>query len=476
MNKKVDKICIVGTGSAGWITALTLKINLPEVEIVIIDSKKYSNIGVGESTQPGLVTRLEEAGIDPYDFMKETEATLKHGIYYTDWNEIGKDYWHPFSHMTASGNYTAAHHYALMSSIDPVKYPPEKYHKAVHSTYTLCVENNLSSNALPYALHIDADLLAKYLKKFLKDRINVLEIESGVDVVTDKENNQISHLVADGEKVEADLYVDCTGFKRVLISKLEGLVEDNYEGNVNSALFVRPEYGHERVKPIAYTEAAAWENGWVWTIPLGHRVGSGCVYHKDFCTTEEAKAHFVKFWEGAITEDDIRGPIHFSSSCLKNPWINNVVAIGLSSGFVEPLEATGIEWFVTASNNLAKFLHNRFYQEEDIYKYNGDIRSFVNDVQDFIDVHYMLSERRDSDFWKYQTSRKRSDRLLTRLEVYKEYMPNKNNRNRFSSWSFNDVSWLDILAGYKFKYNPDLALYKGQNELLWKDKELMIKV
>jgi tryptophan halogenase len=434
------------------------RVYLPDVKITLLNSTKYKNIGVGESTQPGLVLLLQAAGINVFDFMKETDGIMKHGIYFREWNGKGTEFWHPFSPLTDSGNYTAAHHYHIKHNNEPVKYPLKDYYKRVHPSYTLCVENNTASTTMPYALHLDADKLAVYIRKYLANSIEIIDMdEYSVDYTPEK----INSITCDGNRVEADLYVDCTGFNRVLIGKMAGLVEDDYESNVNSALFGRVHYTSENVKKFPYTRADAWDNGWIWTTPLNSKVGSGCVYNDKFCTEDEAKDYFVEYWQGALKRENIR-KVSFNGQSLKNPWVSNVVANGLSAGFVEPLEATGISWFVNGSQVLGSLLRSRYYDEALANRFNSMMGAFVEDVQDFIDAHYMYSSRRDTEFWRYQTSRKRSDRLLAKMQLYKKQMPNKNNRSPEYIWAFNEVSWIDVLTGFNFEFDPinvDPAFY-----------------
>jgi tryptophan halogenase len=450
MNKQVKNICIFGTGSAGLITALSMNVYLPDVNVTLLNSTKHKNIGVGESTQPDLIDLLDIAGIDILDFINHVDGTLKHGIYYKNWNKENVDYWHPFASLPRDGMYSRAHHYHQMSLKDPINYPRQGYYKNVHPSYTLCVENNLSSADIGHALHVDSDKLAIYLKNYLKDKIRIIDCDT---FNINHNNTQINSIIVNSNTtVESDLFIDCSGFSRVLIGKISNLEEDEYEGAVNSAVVARINYTQDNVKSFPYTRAEAWSQGWIWTIPLQSRVGSGCLYNDKFCTDREAKTHFVNYWQGALKEEDIE-KISFSSKSLKSPWVNNVVAVGLSSGFIEPLEATGISWFVQSGRVLGAILQSRYYDEDIATRFNSIIRGYIEDVQDFIDTHYLLSERKDSEFWQYQTSRTPSLRLNARLELYRKLMPNINNRNKSYAWAFGDISWIDILTGYNFEFN-----------------------
>jgi tryptophan halogenase len=468
----VKNICIFGAGSAGWITALSMQLYLPDVNVTLINPTKYKNVGVGESTQPDLIDLLSKSDINILDFIQKVDGSLKHGIHYKNWNQEGTDYWHPFSSLSRDGMYSRAHHYHKMSIEDPINYPRKDYYKKVHPSYTLCVENNLSSSDLGHALHLDADKLSAYLKNHLANKINI--VDSNEFVINHDNEKIISITVNSNQIVTADLFIDCSGFSKVLISKVSDLADDNYESAVNTALFGRVGYTQGNVKLVPYTRAEAWKQGWIWVTPLQSRVGSGCLYNDKFCTDDEAKEYFLDYWQGALKEENIK-KISFSSKSLKSPWTSNVVAVGLSSGFIEPLEATGISWFIQSGRVLGSLLQSRYYDNDVIVRFNSIMRGYIEDVQDFIDVHYLLSERQDSEFWKYQTSRVPCDRLKARLDIYSKFMPNLNNRNTTHAWAFNDVSWLDILSGYNFKFNNidvpnwlinqrQLETYRNENE------------
>jgi len=454
MFQTVKSICIFGAGSAGWVTALSIRHFLPDVQITMINSRKHRNIGVGESTQPDLVELLSKSNIDIDDFLKSVDGTLKHGILYKNWNKPDTEYWHCFSQLPRENMYSRGHHYLKMSQKFPNEFPREDYYTRVHPSYTLAVKNNLSSSDMGFALHMDANKFSVFLQNHLSDSINYIECD---EYEIKMSSNKIDSIICDQfNAVTSDLFIDCTGFNKILLSKVSDCETDGYDGNVNSALFCPIQYDKTNVEIFPYTQAEAFDNGWFWTTPLTSRIGSGCVYHDKFCTEEQARKAFIDYWKGAITNDDIR-KISYPTEYVKKPWVSNVLAIGLSIGFIEPLEATGISGFIQGVSLLNTLLQNRYYDQDIVDRYNTLTRGYIEDIQDFIDIHYVLSARRDSEFWKYQTSRPRHPRLAARLEVYKKFMPNKNNRTAAYVWAFNDVSWLDILAGYDFKFE-DVAV------------------
>jgi flavin-dependent dehydrogenase len=448
--QSANSVAIVGAGSAGWLTALILKIYCPYLQIQLVRPRKLSPIGVGESTQADLLRVLMAGRIDIPAFYKACDATMKCGIYYEDWNAVGEHYWHPFSNLSTMGSYTAAHHYQQMALEDPERYRRGQYYASVHTSYQTCVKNRQVAAEAAVAFHLDAMKLTQYLEKTLTN-IDVREADN-IDVQT--EGGRVSAIVLDGnEKVSAGLYVDCTGFARAVFKQVATPEILSYEANVNSVVTAQiPYVSADKAEMTPYTRAHAHEHGWTWSIPLQSRIGTGYVYHKDYCSTEEAERNFRAYWGvERMREIEVRH-ISFDSITLRNPWAENVVAIGLSAGFVEPLEATGLSWIISSADLLSQSLGARYYDGDTSMRYNANMLGYVYDVFDFIDVHYKLSGRRDTPFWRYQTSRAYPERLDSRLALYAAEMPNDLNRVKGLPWAFNEVSWLDILNGYGFKY------------------------
>lgn len=447
----VREVLVVGAGSAGWLTALALDTYCPFVKVRLIRPRNKPPIGVGESTQGDFYSLLFAAGIDPPTFYKACDATMKCGIFYRDWNRIGDHYWHPFTDLAATSTYTPAHHYQQLILRNPARFTHAGYYAAVHTSYEACVRHNKVAPEAAVAFHIDAQLITGFLEKQLP-KVEVIDTE-GVDVRV--RDGRVSGLVLDGGRdVCADLYVDCTGFSRAIHKHVAAPEILFYEPNVNCAVAAQVPYKDTATELTPYTLAHAHEHGWTWAIPLRSRIGSGYVYHSDFCTKETAEKNFRKYWGDERMRSVEVSHIAFDSQSLANPWAENVVAVGLSSGFVEPLEATGLNWVIWCGHLLSHTLIARFYDSNAITRYNAHIESYIRDVQDFMDIHYMLSDRRDTEFWRYQTSRRHPDRLNFSLELYAREMPTKGNRVRSFVYAFNELSWLDILNGYEFRYAP----------------------
>lgn len=452
----VDNVVIVGGGTAGWLSALALVAYCPYIKVTLIQPKINQVIGVGESTQPDLISLLTAAGIDQTEFMTACDASFKCGIYYEDWNEIGSSYWHPFSSLAYNSTYTVAHHYQQMILREPDKYTHEDYYDAVHPSYAMCVKNNFVDTSGNIAVHVDADKMHRFLRAKLPS-VTVLEPES-IEIFS--EDQKIAYVECDKEKVFADLFIDCTGFKRVLMNEIGNTETEFYHENVETAIFARIPYIDIEKEMVPYTKAHAQKHGWIWTTPLASRIGSGYVYTRNSCTPEEAEKEFIAYWG----EDRLKGAkfnhIHFDSTPLTTAWYNNVVAIGLSAGFIEPLEATGISWSITGITGLCKLLGRGYYDNNTRTMYNANMRNYVQDVQDFIDIHYKLSARKDTTLWEYHSTRRHHPRLDKKLEIYKREMPAYWNKPKDTAWAFNEVSWLDVLNGYKFQYNKVVASEK----------------
>jgi tryptophan halogenase len=447
--QRVRSVAILGAGSAGWLTALVLATYCPYLKICLVRPRKGSPIGVGESTQADFLRVLHAGRVDIEAFYKACDATMKCGIFYEDWNAVGEHYWHPFSGLAPSASYTAAHHYQQLIFEGASGYSHANYYAAVHTSYETCVRRRQVAPEAGVALHVDAHKITEYLERTLTE----VEVVEADDVDVRAADGSVTGIVLDaGRSVEADLYVDCTGFARALLERVGTPDIMPYEANVNRALVAQIPFTDFAREITPYTRAHAHEHGWTWSIPLKSRIGSGYVYHGDFCSPEKAERNFREYWGVERMRDVPVRHIAFDSETLRNPWVSNVVAIGLSAGFVEPLEATGLNWIITSADLLAQSLGARYFDADTAVKYNANMRGYIYDVQDFIDAHYKLSARRDTEFWRYQASRPFPDRLEHRLALYAEEMPNDANRIKTSPWAFNEVSWLDILNGYRFRY------------------------
>ncbi len=381
MVREVRSVLIVGAGSAGWLSALVLSTYCPFLKIRLVRPRGGSPIGVGESTQGDLLRTLRLANIDVDAFYRACHATMKCGIYYEDWNGVGTHYWHPFTDLAATGHYTAAHHYQQMILRDPDHYSHDGYYAAVHPSYEICVRNRQVAPDSAIALHVDALRLTEFLERALP-AVEVIEVDRVEDVEIRTADGRVAEVVLAGQSHTADLYIDCTGFARALHSRVAAPAFEAYEANVNRAVAAQVPYIEPEQEVTPYTKAHAHAHGWTWSIPLQERMGTGYVYHADFCSPDEAETSFRRYWGEERMRDVPVAHIDFDRPTLRNPWESNVVSIGLAAGFVEPLEATGLTWTIMSAYVLCQSITPKYFDTDTSTRYNALMTGFIHDITD----------------------------------------------------------------------------------------------
>lgn len=422
---QIRRIVIAGGGSAGWMSAAALSSTLNQnCEIVLIESEQIGTVGVGEATIPPIRTFNQTLGIDERDFIRETQASFKLGIEFVNWGAEGERYFHPFGPHGRTFDMSNVHQHWLRAkrSGDPSRFddhsmawamarnnrfaPPTGDRRHVLSTYD-------------YAFHFDAGLYAKFLRKHSEQR-GVRRVEGKIsDVSLDPETGFVSALILEsGERFEADLYIDCTGFRGILI---EGALEAGFEDwthwlPCNRAVTV----GSERLQELPpFTRSTAKQAGWQWRIPLQHRTGNGHVYSSEF--TDESAATETLL---AGIETPLRGePRHlrFTTGRRKTFWSKNVVAIGLSSGFMEPLESTSLHLIQAGISKLLALFPDRRFDPMVIDEYNRISVTEFERIRDFLILHYKLNQRTDGEFWSYCANMDIPDSLAFKIEHFRRF-------------------------------------------------------
>lgn len=470
MTKPIKKILIVGGGASGWLSAVYLqrmlnRQNPNRVEISLVESPEIGILGVGEATVPTLVSTLNFLGIDELEFMRRTDATYKQAIRFVNWRESpdiepNNYYYHPFDRPPALDDMPA--HLALADKIG--KFDPTRFTYEVSVQPWLC-DANLSpklaqSTIVGYAYHMDAVLMGRYLKEISISR-GVAHIEDKVERVERDEDGSIKALhTQSGRVLEADLFIDCSGFRSLL---LKGTFEEpfvSYRDNLFCdkavAMQVATEPGEE-ITP--YTKSTAMSAGWIWEIQLRDRRGIGYVYSSDFISDEDAERE-IRAYIGPKSEGISSRVLPMRVGRTENFWVKNCVAIGLSSGFIEPLESTGIYLVEIGVKALLDNLTLDGVQEACIRNYNRCMQRYFDDIRDFIVLHYCLTNREDNEFWRANKFNKAiPDSLKTNLELWKHRYPSPFDDSRVGNF-FNHVTYLYILAG--MGKLPDLdATYTG---------------
>jgi 2-polyprenyl-6-methoxyphenol hydroxylase-like FAD-dependent oxidoreductase len=449
--KPLRKIVIVGGGTAGWMAAAPLAQMLCGHEahprdVVLVESPDISTIGVGEATLPPIRFYNQTLGLDGADFMRKTQATFKLGIEFKDWGRLGNRFFHGFGDFgPAIRNRSSWMHWLRLRAAGGMPSYEE------WSTATVMARRNRfrppqgdqpsASNAYSYAFHFDAGLYAAYLRDYALQRGAQRVQGTIVDVELRPEDGFVAALkLADGRRVEGDLFVDCSGFCGLLI---EGVMKSRFEDwshwlPVNSAQAVPC----ARVEPLTpYTVSAAKTAGWTWRIPLQHRTGNGHVYCSAHTSDEEAARVLLEGLDGKAL--DTPRQLRFTTGRRREAWVKNVVAVGLSSGFLEPLESTSIQLIMDAVGRITEMLPNLDFNPALAAEFNRRMARQYESIRDFIILHYKLTRRDDSEFWRRCAAMPIPDSLQHQIDLFR----GAGRMAILDPDSFAEPSWVSILLG-----------------------------
>ena len=424
-DKAIRKIVIVGGGTAGWMSAAPLALKLAKsCEITLVESPEIGTVGVGEATLPTIRYYNQALGLDANDFVKKTQATFKLGIEFKDWGHLGNRFFHGFGDFGPAIESRSPVMYWLRLARENEDIPSyEEW-----STATAMARSNrfmlpygdqpAVTNAFSYAFHFDASLYAAYLRDYAMER-GVQRVEGMINEVEQHpETGFITALkLKDGRRVEGDLFIDCSGFRGLLI---EGVYQAGYDDwsamlPCNSAQAVPC----EKVEPLTpYTVSTARSAGWTWRIPLQHRTGNGHVYCNGFTSDEEASRVLLDGLDGRAL--DTPRQLRFTTGRRRKSWIKNCVAIGLSSGFLEPLESTSINIIENAVGWLLQYFPDRDFSPALADEFNRLVSQRYEFVRDFIILHYKVTQRDDSEFWRYCAAMQIPDTLRHQIEMFRE--------------------------------------------------------
>jgi tryptophan 7-halogenase len=448
--KTIQEILIVGGGTSGWMTAAALSHRLSgqPVKIRLIESAEIGTVGVGEATVPHIRFFNAKLGIDEADFMARTKATFKLGIEFCDWGCIGDSYIHPFGAFgEAIGGVDFHHHWARLHRAGH-PHPLEDYSlpiiaaRAGRFAFPAEDQSTLLST-YSYAFQFDAGLYAAYLRSYAEAR-GVVRCEGKItEVVQDSESGFVKSVALEnGDIIAADLFVDCSGFRGLLI---EGALESGYDDwshclPCNHAVPV-PCTTNGPLTP--YTRATAKDAGWIWRIPLQHRVGNGHVYCSSYISDEHAADALV----GQLESEPLAklNFLRFTTGKRRKQWSKNVVAIGLSAGFLEPLESTSIHLIQLAIGRLLDFFPDRGWNPMLATEYNRLMDLEYERVRDFLILHYHATERDDTPFWNYVRTMPIPDSLAHKMEMFRERGVVVNYRDGM----FLDASWIAVYLGQR---------------------------
>jgi len=408
------KFVVVGGGSAGWMSAATLASQLPDADITVIEPKDIPPIGVGESTINEFVEWLNLLGIDPVTIMKDTDATIKLGIKFVNFYEKGHDFFYPFGSMKFSTNNRndSFQNWAIRRTFrlkETKNFVDTFYPNMALVRNGTFMRNSGNFPSSHYALHFDAIKFAFWLRdKYCKPR-GVKVVTGEVAYVNTNDDGVSSLILKDGSEVRGDLYLDCTGFKSLLLG---GALQEPYQSFKGilpneHAWATQIPYKDKKKELNPWTECTAIDNGWVWNIPLWSRVGTGYVYSDAHISHEEALDQFKEH----LTKNghDVSGlnfkKIQFKSGIYERVWVKNVVGIGLAAGFIEPLESSGLWTTHTYLTELVKILTTNINEFNKKFFNIFCVRQ-IKEFAEFVHVHYLLSNRKDTAYWRDATKDK----------------------------------------------------------------------
>ncbi len=444
----LKKIVIVGGGSAGWMTAAALSSMLPEgsASLTLIESDKIGTVGVGEATIPDMINFNAMLGINEAEFLKATNGTFKLGIEFIDWGKKGDRYLHPFGQHGVDMQGIDFHQYWLHSKANGQAAELERYSicavAAKQNKFSLPNPNPKSvMSHLRYAYHIDATLYAKYLRNYAEKR-GVMRVEGLVqDVSQDSETGDISGLTLEtGDTIEGDFFFDCTGFRALLTEKTLGVPFKDWSHWLpcDTAQTV----ASERVGPLLpYTKATAKTAGWQWRIPTQHRTGNGHIYSSQYMEDDEAIDILMEGLDSPAKGEPRK--IRFKTGCRESFWNKNCIAIGLSSGFLEPLESTSLYLIQMGISRFISLFPTAEVSPVVRAEYNIQMQKEFDQVRDFIILHYVATERDDSPFWNYCRNMSIPDSLQRKINLFRE----AGRVFRYDDELFSKPSWVAVCVG-----------------------------
>ena len=442
----ICKVVIVGGGTAGWMTAAALSNTLPHLDIRLVESEQIGTVGVGEATIPEFAVFNDILGIDEDEMLRETGGTFKLGIEFVNWGKVGDCYFHPFGGYGQTLDALQFYHFWQRHYLAGGQSDISEYsictQAAKASKFMRPIDKpNSPLSQIDYAFHFDAGLYAKYLRKYAEKR-GVTRTEGMLDKVRlDPQSGLITDLaLQSGETIGGDMFIDCTGSKALLI---EGALNTGFEDwshflSCDSAVTVQTKNVSD---PCPYTRSTAHEAGWQWRIPLQHRVGNGHVYASQYMEDETARQILLDNIEGELLNEP--RVLRFKTGKRNKFWNKNCVAIGLSCGFMEPLESTSIHLIQSSISKLISLFPASRPTEVEVAKYNQMLSDEFDYIRDFLILHYHVTEREDSAFWQYCQSMTIPERLEQKISLYKSC--GRLFRENFEL--FDEGSWLAVMHG-----------------------------
>lgn len=444
----IREVVIVGGGTAGWMAAAAFSRFLANGrrKITLVESDEIGIVGVGEATIPPILNFLSMIGVNENEMMRAARATFKLGIEFVDWGKIGDRYIHPFGHFGQDLHGIPFHQLYLREVARGAQRSISSYSMsaaaaAVRGFARPSAKAKSPLNQIFYAFHFDASLFARFLRSFAEAN-GVVRREGRIVAVQRRETDGFveSLQLASGERVSGELFIDCSGFRGLLIGDTLGVGYEDWSHWLPCDRAVALPTANVG-PPDPFTRATAHGAGWQWRIPLQHRTGNGYVYSSRFCGDDEAEALLR-----ANVEGEILAPprlVRFRAGQRESAWSHNVVAMGLSSGFLEPLESTSIHLIQNAISRLFSLFPDRSFSAMERDEFNRGMREIYEDVRDFIILHYKATERDDTPFWRGVRDMDIPEPLQRKMELFKA----RGRIFREGAELFGVTSWVAVMLG-----------------------------
>ncbi|WP_232305608.1 tryptophan halogenase family protein [Gilvimarinus polysaccharolyticus] len=458
----IERIVIAGGGTAGWMAAaalshhfevLTQQGSLPLApQITLVESEAIGTVGVGEATIPSIRAFNHSLGIDELEFIKKTHATFKLGIEFRDWRQPNSTLFHPFADYGMPLKGVDFYHYLNRLKLEGEAIDPSDYSFSAQLAKQGRFAQPHPNPPTPladygYAYHFDAGRYALFLREYAEQR-GVIRLEGKIEhVQLDQSNGHIESIRLDnGKKIQGDLFLDCSGFRGLLIEQSLKTGYDDWRQWLpcDRAIAIQTEKNGD---PTPYTLTIARDSGWQWRIPLQHRTGNGYVYSSAFCNTDTARETLLQGLDGAPIKEP--RSFEFVTGTRKKVWHKNCYALGLASGFLEPLESTSISLIQTGISRLLTFFPHHGYCQSNIDEVNRQHRHEFERIRDFIILHYKITRRSDTEFWRHCQNMAVPDTLRHKMELYKSrgYIMAQ------SPEAFEPDSWAAIYMGFHYDAN-----------------------
>jgi hypothetical protein len=462
MFREVNDVVIVGGGTSAWFTAAFISRNL-DVNVTLVDKEVGAPVGVGEGTLLYFDKFLKRCGFSTDEWFDEIDATFKSGILFPNWGKKDNLVWHPFLLNKEYAEYDS-------SVYEAWTHLQEEGFQELGAFFDLSIINKVDTQNLKYyAQHVDASKLVQWIQKKLEPHITIIKSEM-VDINRSDDGYITSIDLKNGRNVSGDIFVDCTGFKQLLQDSPDRV---DLTGRLfcDTAVAGHVPYDNIEKERHPYVVSEAVDHGWIWNIPVQTRIGSGLVFNRGITDPEEAKRYFCEYWDNRVTPDQLK-VIDWTPYYNRNPWDKNVVAIGLSGGFIEPLESTGLATITSAIYALGHRIRQKYFVDADIQLFNANMCAIYEDTIDFINMHYAYNDF-DTPFWNWvQETHVMSDTHKWYKELIQEgeRLPN-DGKGHF----FGGANWLCWLLQIESKIGKTKHIDKSTAEKIIKDWQSVMK-